>query len=233
MSRQGSFLEGATGESVRASYLAEFPAEALDRLFADAIQLDVPAGGMLYREGDQPRAGLVVRGLIRVYMTSPEGRQVTVRYARRADVLGTPAVIGGPVLAAVQTLTDASLLMLNLRTLETLARSDPRIAWAMAEEVTRRLYDVLAELAGNTFGTVRQRVARHLLDLAAHGQQRQTLVAKVTQQDLADAAGSVREVVARALRDLRADGLIETRTGAITLLDPVRLHAETWRGSWA
>lgn len=35
-----------------------------------------------------PRGMLVVRGLIRVYMTSPEGRQVTVRYARAGDLLG-------------------------------------------------------------------------------------------------------------------------------------------------
>jgi CRP/FNR family transcriptional regulator, cyclic AMP receptor protein len=38
---------------------------------------------------------LVVRGLIRVYMTSPEGRQVTVRYARACDVLGIAVLVGG------------------------------------------------------------------------------------------------------------------------------------------
>jgi CRP/FNR family transcriptional regulator len=188
---------------------------------------------MIYHEGDQPRAGLVMRGLFRVYMTSPEGRQVTVRYARRGDVLGTAVLLGGPVATAVQALTNASVLAFNLQTLEALARGDPQIAWALAEEVTRRLYDTLAELAGNTFGTVRQRVARHLLDLAAQGSAQHGLVANVSQQDLADAVGSVREVVARALRDLRADGLIETRAGSIIVRDPVRLHGETWRGSWS
>jgi hypothetical protein len=44
------------------------------------------------------------------------------------------------------------------------------LAWGLAEEVTRRLYEVLEAFAGNVFGSVRQRVARHLLDLMpTHG----------------------------------------------------------------
>jgi CRP-like cAMP-binding protein len=36
---------------------------------------DYPAGSTVYREGSYPRSFLVVRGLLRVYLTSPEGRQ--------------------------------------------------------------------------------------------------------------------------------------------------------------
>src|SRR5947208_2338039 len=79
------------------------------------------------------------------------------------------------------------------------------VAWAFAQESAHRLYEVLEELAGKTFATVRQRVVRHLLDLAAS---RRTadgrLVALVNQQDLANSVGSVREVVARILHELRA-----------------------------
>ena len=40
---------------------------------------DYPPGSTIYREGSSPRTLLVVCGLVRVYMSSPEGRQVTVR----------------------------------------------------------------------------------------------------------------------------------------------------------
>ena len=74
---------------------------------------------------------------------------------------------------------------------------DPRVCWAIAEELNRRLYDTLEQTAVNAFGSVRQRVAAHLLDLASAQQHpRGRLVAHVSQQELADAAGSVREVVA-------------------------------------
>ena len=45
-------------------------------------RIDVPAGSVLYRDREASRMGIVVAGLIRVYLTSAEGRQVTVRYAR-------------------------------------------------------------------------------------------------------------------------------------------------------
>ena len=86
---------------------------------------------------------------------------------------------------------------------------------------------MLEQTAVNAFGSVRQRVAAHLLDLASAQQQpRGRLVARVSQQELADAAGSVREVVARALRDLRVAGIVATAADSIVILDPAQLYAE-------
>jgi CRP/FNR family transcriptional regulator len=64
-------------------------------------------------------------------------------------------------------LTDSVLLMLNVEAMRSDARRDPLLAWALAEEVSQRLYEVLEALGGKVFGSVRERVARHLLDLAA------------------------------------------------------------------
>jgi CRP/FNR family transcriptional regulator, cyclic AMP receptor protein len=81
----------------------------------------------------------------------------------------------------------------------------------------------------NAFGTVRQRVAAHLLDLASDQQvPGGELVAAVSQQELADAVGSVREVVARVLRDFRLARLVATSADAVHLLDPAGLHEQTW-----
>ena len=175
---------------------------------------DYPAGTTVYRAGDDPRAALVVRGLIRVYLSSPGGRQVTVRYARPGDVLGIAVLVGGPADTSVQAVEPSSVFRISARTLTEAARRDPRVSWAIAEELNRRLYEVLEQTAVNAFGSVRQRVAAHLLDLASDRQRPGgRLVAHVSQQELADAAGSVREVVARALRDLRAAGIVATASG--------------------
>jgi CRP/FNR family transcriptional regulator, cyclic AMP receptor protein len=53
------------------------------------------------------------------------------------------------------------------------------------------------------------------------------LLAAVTQQELADAAGTVREVVARALKEMRADGLVGESEAGIVLLDTPRLDDES------
>lgn len=84
----------------------------------------------------------------------------------------------------------------------------------------------MTEIPRGAFAPVRQRVARHLLDLASERQHGATLFAPISQQQLADAVGSVREVVVRALRDLRTEGSIRTTTRGIAVIDPPALWAE-------
>ena len=215
-------------DALAQSFLAELPAELVGGLRAEGERADYPAGTTVYRSGDDPQAALVVRGLIRVYLSSPGGRQVTVRYARPGDVLGIAVLVGGPAKTGVQTVEPSSVFRISTRTLTAAARRDPRVSWAIAEELNRRLYEVLELAAVNTFGSVRQRVAAHLLDLASTQRHpRDRLVARVSQQDLADAVGSVREVVARVLRDFRVAGIVATAADTVVILDAARLHAET------
>ena len=73
------------------SFLRALPPELVARLRAAGERTDDPGGTTIYRAGSDPRAVLVVQDLIRVYMTSSEGRQVTVRYARQ----GRPPRVSG------------------------------------------------------------------------------------------------------------------------------------------
>src|SRR5215207_6924696 len=92
----GTVADREVSEAVARSFLGRLPADLDDALVEVGERTDYPAGSTLYREGSYPRALLVVRGLLRVHMTSPEGRQVTVRYARACDVLGIAVLVGGP-----------------------------------------------------------------------------------------------------------------------------------------
>jgi CRP/FNR family transcriptional regulator len=215
-------------EAIADSFLGSLPPEVVDEILADAGRTDYPAGTTVYRGGSPPRAALVIHGLLRVYMASPEGRQITVRYARDSDVLGIAVVVGGPFNVDAQTLAPSSVLDISARALTDVARRDARVSWALAEELDRRLYDTLQQAAINAFGSVKQRVAGHLLDLASD-QQRPNgrLVAEVSQQELADSVGSVREVVARVLRELRLAGVVATSTNSVVIIDPAGLHQES------
>ena len=134
-------------DAMARSFLGKLPVEVADRLLAEGERSDYPAGTTIYREGAAPRTALVVQGLLRVYLTSAEGRQVTVRYAREADVLGIAVLVGGPVNVAVQTLAPSSLFRISAPTLTEAAHQDARVAWAMAEELNRRLYETLQQTA--------------------------------------------------------------------------------------
>lgn len=200
------------------------PEAARTRILASGFEVDVPRGGTLYREGDPPRCVLVRSGLVRVYKHSSDGRQVTVRYARANELLGVAAAVAGPADVAAQALVDSRLLMFDASALVEEGRRDARVAWAIAEELGRRLYESLDHLAVNAFGSVRERVARHLLDASSPGKQGAPTVA-ITQQELADAVGSAREVVARVVRAFREERLVRTRPGGVVLLAPEKLAA--------
>ncbi len=216
--------------AVERSFLAALPAAALDRLLAGATAEDVAAGTLTYRGGREPRPALIVRGLMRTYFAGHDGRQATVRYAREGDVLGVVAAAGGPAPLNSQALTDTKLLRLDAEVLRDLARQDVEVAFALVEELTQTVYALWHEIAAAAFATVPQRVARHLLEIAAREQQSEgdALVAHVSQQELADLAGTVREVVARALRELRDDGVVRVGRQGIVVTDPASLAARAW-----
>src|SRR5580765_6772143 len=214
---------------LRTGVWASLPATTIESLHEGGMAVDFRAGHTLYAEADAEGLALVLGGLLRVYMHAGDGRQVTVRYVRAGDLLGAPALIGGPAPVFVQAVTHGTAFFFDIDHVKRAARNDAALAWALAEESVHRLYDVLEELAGNTFASVRQRVARHLLDLATSRQEaNRTLTALVNQQDLANSVGSVREVVARVLAELRSEHLVRTSPGRVEILDPVRMSHELW-----
>jgi CRP-like cAMP-binding protein len=129
---------------------------------------------------------------------------------------------------STSALVESRILVLSPGTVRALAERDIRVTRALLRETSARVAEYINELETSTFGSLRQRLARHLLDIAAEQQTGPLLVAQASQQDLAGAVGTVREIVVRILRDLRSEGLVRTGRGCVELLDPLRLHAETY-----
>jgi CRP/FNR family transcriptional regulator len=151
------------------SFLGALPRDPVGRLLGRGVRTSYPSGTTVYRQGEAPRTLLVVEGLVRVYMSSPDGREVTVRYARPCDVLGIAVLVGGPADVGAQTLARTTVLAIDAPVLTEAARRDGRVGWAIAEELDRRLYENLQQTAVNAFGTVREVVARVLRDLRGEG----------------------------------------------------------------
>jgi glyoxylase-like metal-dependent hydrolase (beta-lactamase superfamily II) len=54
---------------------------------------------------------------------------------------------GGPASTGVRAVEPSGLFRISLRTPTAAARSDPQVGWAIAEELSRRLYDTLEQTA--------------------------------------------------------------------------------------
>ncbi|MFW6205498.1 MAG: Crp/Fnr family transcriptional regulator [Actinomycetota bacterium] len=218
--------------AVARSHLRDLPPDVLETLFAVAMRRRVPAGAVTHWEGEQaPHLELVVSGLVRVLVAAPDGRTMTVRYCRPGAMMGALLLFGEhPMPANTQALVDTELLILSPSVVRGMARRDVRVANAFLGELSERAARFIYEIHGSAFASVRQRVARHLLDLASDRMPldgaRPQLTVAVSQRELADAAGTVREVVVRVLRQLREEGVIRTTRDHIVILDPDRLVQE-------
>ena len=216
-------------ELLRRGSWSSVPVETIESLVSRGRPVEFSAGDTVYTEADAERLAILTLGLLRVYMHAGDGRQVTVRYVRAGDLVGVPALIAGPAPVFVQAVTPGAAFFFDVAQVKRAALADASLAWALAEESVHRLHDALEELAGNAFASVRQRVARHLLDLATSRRDAgRTLAALINQQDLANSVGSVREVVARVLAELRAEGLVRTSPGRVEIVDPIRMGHELW-----
>ncbi len=117
-------LTQAEQAAFAASFFATFPASARNQLLAEAVRAEIPAGTVWYREANEPQlVSLVVSGILRLYLAAPDGRQLTVRYARSGDALGIATSVGGPGILTEQAVTDCALLVFRRATLEQVAEA--------------------------------------------------------------------------------------------------------------
>jgi CRP/FNR family transcriptional regulator, cyclic AMP receptor protein len=219
-------IDPLLGAAVAQSLLARLPADLKAQVLDGGYRIDLPAGAQPSGGADETAVALVLDGLIRVFLVSEAGRQVTVRYARPGETLGLVHLFGRQTDVRAQAITPTRVWAVPPARLRALADQHAVLATAIAEECALRASDAMEELALLTFGSVRQRVARHLLDLAAARPHAGELVAGVTQQQLADAAGTVREVVARVLKQLHQAGVTAGSDGGIVIRDAARLDVE-------
>jgi CRP/FNR family transcriptional regulator len=202
-------------------------------LLRGARVIDVSAGEPIFPSPNAAiRIGMVLTGTARSFITAADGRQLTVRYARRGSLVGRHSQLSGdhPPLG-LQALTDSSILEFAFDQFAVAAVTQLSVANSIILELSKRLEYVYATVGDAAFGSIRQRLIRQLLAVASQGEVDTTFVASVTQQQLADAIGSSREVVARELARLRNDALVSTRRGAIVLLNLDRLAdtLNSWR----
>ena len=221
--------DSAVSDALSHSHFRDLPPDLTTALLDGATRVNATAGATVREVGEPgPYLELLVDGFLRVLVRAPDGRSLTVRYLRRGELSGVVSLFTPDysLAATIQALVDSDMIFFDAAVVIGLAERDLRVARAVIDELSERVVNFVAEIPGSAFSTVRQRVARHLLDLASEQRQGDRLVAPVSQQALADAVGSVREVVVRVLHDLRFEGVIQTGRDGIEILLPEALINE-------
>lgn len=221
-----------------ASGLSSLPPHAQHALIETGVTRVVPAGEPVpvtspdsWVRADLGNAILLIDGLIRIFVRFGE-RQVTVQYASDSSIFGIAALEqvdrGRGFSVHGQALLDSHIFVLDTNTLQSLLETDIDTALLAVNGMRESLYESISLLAEHVLWPLRQRVARHLLDMAVR--HNGAVVVPATVQSIADATGTVRAVVTRLLKSMRAEGLITRSSGFLVLLAPRAMH-EVARGN--
>ncbi len=183
-----------------------------------AVERRFAAGQTLFREGE-PCEGLYVigSGLVKIVKTSPSGREIMLTLEQApASVAEVPLFDDGVYPATVVAVRDTTAFIVRKQDFRRFCAAHPEVAIKMLAIVGRRLRQLVSLIEAVTFGSVRQRLARTLLD-AEPG---------LTHEELALRLGTVREVVSRNLARFQAEGMIRIVKRQIQIADRAALAAE-------
>jgi CRP-like cAMP-binding protein len=210
--------------SLQSPFFADLATSDLEALGAAMFQRSYPAGQIVLLEGAASSVLYVVQaGRLKLFKTSPRGREQVLRLLRPGDMFNEVAVFDeGPNPASAQAIEDCTLYLLRRRDLIGFVAERPAIALAITRIFARRLRESLALVEDLAFRDVTSRLAKILLE----GQDVRT--PRLTQELLAAMAGSRREVVGRALKALSQDGAVKLERGRIHVKDRKVLERLAW-----
>lgn len=228
--RDVASIDHESSAALEQSNLRGLSERAIRSLLAVARARRAPVGDILHRTGDpNPHLELLTAGLVRVFVLAPDGRTLTVRYVRPGGLMGALSLYAPhyALPATTQAVVESRFLTFPAGEVRYAAEKNPEVAQALFTELSERVQTFVDEIAWGAFASVRQRVARRLLDLASEDVGGPEMVARISQSQLAAECGTVRSVVVRELRELRARGLVATRRDVIAVADPAGLLAES------
>ena len=197
-----------------------------------AVPRQYAPGEVVFAEG-QPCAGLYVveRGHIRIFKTSPGGReQVLTIDGPGSSVAEVPVFDGGNYPASGAAVDSALLLFVSKQDFQALCLAHPQVTLKVLRIVgarLRRLVEIIEELS---FTTVRHRLASFLVRLARQEGKRTPagieILLPASHQELAAQIGTVRELVSRNLSRFQAEGLLIVEGRNVIVRDLKALEAE-------
>jgi CRP/FNR family transcriptional regulator len=193
------------------------PNEALHEAAVDIIERRYKKGHYFFQTGDPAgHVFVLVSGVVSLCEDDYSGRDHLLYTFSAGDVFGfATAILGIPRTRSAKALTDAHVLLVERKTLESLQGRYPAFARSVTYEVCRLLCHSEQSASQFALTTVSSRLARLLLDVWPSGANGYAC----SHRELAYWIGCSRETVTRILGRLGDKGILRTRRARIEILD--------------
>jgi CRP-like cAMP-binding protein len=179
--------------------------------------LSFPKKQILFSQGDTTDAVFYIQaGKVKVTVVSEHGKEAVVAILERGAFVGESCLVGQTVCTATATtLEDSQIACIDKTVMLRLLQEQPRFSEAFMSYLLMHSIRVQEDLVDQLFNSSEKRLARALLLLAHFGKESkpETVIAKISQETLAEMVGTTRSRVSFFMNKFRKLGFIDYKGG--------------------
>jgi CRP/FNR family transcriptional regulator, cyclic AMP receptor protein len=170
-------------------------------------------GQVVFSQGDAGDAVFyVLKGKVKVTVVSEHGKEAVVAILGTGEFFGEGCLAGQAVrISTVTTMADSVIARIEKATIIRVIHQEPMFAEMFIAHLLGRTIRVEADLVDQLFNSSEKRLARMLLLLANFGKEGrpEPIIAKVSQETLAEMIGTTRSRVSFFMNKFRELGFID------------------------
>jgi CRP/FNR family transcriptional regulator, cyclic AMP receptor protein len=168
---------------------------------------------IIFRQGDPSDAVFYIQsGKVKTTVVSEQGKEAVVALLGTGDFFGEGCLTGQPQrLSTVSALTECVIVRISKTDITRVIHEEPAFAELFISHLLARNSRVEEDLVDQLFNSSEKRLARTLLLLANFGKEGrpEPIIAKVSQETLAEMIGTTRSRVSFFMNKFRKLGLID------------------------
>jgi len=214
----------------RSSLFGGLPHETLEAGAECAKERMLNKGETLFHEGDNALTHYMVgSGRLRLDQTTPDGRNIVLRFMGPGDLVGSVAVMRGvPYPATPLAMEETRVFTWSAARMMELILAHPALAMKMVTMIGGRIEELQERLQQVATQQVERRIAATLLKIARQSGRKTEAGVEIpfplSRQDLAEMTGTTLHTVSRTLSAWIEEGIIEGRRSShIVIKRPHRL----------
>ena len=198
--------------------VSKFIEEAADYMDQDHLSIDYSlqnykAKDFVFMEGNAANTLYFVHsGIIKTYKTTEKGKEFVTGLYSCGDFIGQLSLLTDKqtYIESAIVLNDAELYEIPKTNFTSLLHSNKEVAYKFVSLISNNLLEVQEQLVNMAYATVRQRVAKGLLDLHHKGvlSDKETRGISIARDDFAGLIGTATETAIRMLTEFKDEGLI-------------------------
>jgi CRP/FNR family cyclic AMP-dependent transcriptional regulator len=164
-------------------------------------------GEYVFSQGDTSNAVFYIQsGKVNLTVVSMSGKEAVIAHLPEASFFGEGSLGGEPLrISSASALQASTIVRIENRAMLGLLRREPEFAQHFREHLLSRTIRMQADLVDHLFNSSEKRLARLLMMMANFGQKSKPIpvIAKISQETLADMIGTTRSRVSFFLNRFR------------------------------